>query len=88
MTQVVRNTSQTSPKGLAGILNRQSQAIAALNVSQTTYVLDSSGNCVFVFGPDISSVPVNSFSDSPSMVSTGLSGAGAASKSTGSWVKL
>lgn len=76
MTKVLRSKKGVGP--LASVLGRQSRSIRELSTQGTTYVLNSQGDCVFVFGSDISAVPEGAYSASPTTASTGLTGAGAA----------
>jgi hypothetical protein len=87
MTTAVAAAGGINP--LANVLKQHTDAIAGLQSQGMTYVIDpKTGNCVYMFGPDISMAPINAFSKTPSMASTGLTGPGAASKKTGSWVQL
>ena len=85
MTKVVGANTGLAP--LARQVNGQGANLKALQNQQTTYVLDASGNCVFIIG-DISHAPAGSYGPSPTMTPTLLSGFGAASKKTGTWVQL
>lgn len=76
---------------LASLLAGQSQAIKAgiAGANANTYIIDpSTGNATVVIGPDISQAPVGNNTATPSFASTGLSGAGIASKMTGSWTQI
>ena len=87
MTQAT--TPSTGVAAFAASLKGTRQQAQANSNQQTSYTIDpKTGNCVFVVGADISSVPHNTFSSSPTMVSTGLTGAGAASFKTGAWLQV
>ncbi len=70
-------------------IDHRLDALAALQTvyvakGNSYYILDTSGNAVFILG-DISTAPMGVGTSSPSSVSTGLSGRGAASYATGTW---
>jgi len=55
---------------LAQLLNKHGDAIQAQAMQQTQYTLDADGNCCVMFGPDLSTYPINSFASNPSMAQT------------------
>jgi len=85
MTKVVGSNAPLA--NVARAMNGYGHALQALGAQQTQYVLNAQGNCVAIIG-DISHAPVNAYTASPSMVPTGLTGWGIASKSSGTWVQL
>lgn len=74
---------------LANVLKDHGVAITDLQSPGMNYIIDpSNGNCVFMYGPDLTKAPMGTFTKTPTMAATGLTGAGAASFKTGAWVKL
>jgi hypothetical protein len=72
---------------MTSVLARNTRDAQLLVINNTQYLINSSGNCIEVWGPDISQVP-NACYGNPAMVSTSLSGAGHAVLIGGTWYSL
>jgi hypothetical protein len=83
--------AKTSPRGgiapLMQAIASQGKGLVLATANGQTYILNQSGNCIYVQGSDISQVPMGCYS-TPSESSTGLSGPGTAILIGSTWYSL